>query len=215
MTGALEKGLIVLVADRNMQAAVEGVLLRHKALDVAAIDFDIERHPERDPGCRNEGVALLGLFHRRYAHAILMFDWEGCGAKEQSAEALEQKLEQDLQALWGDRARVIIIDPELESWVWSDSPHVEDILLWKGRKPGLQAWLREKKFEFAESGKPLRPKEAMEAALREARKPLSSSIFQSLAETVGFSCCTDRAFGKLRATLAEWFPEQGAHQGDG
>ena len=109
---------------------------------------------------------------------------------------------------WGDRARVIVLDPELESWVWSDSPHVPRILGWSRTRPVLQSWLVERGLLEENQIKPVRPKEAMVAVLRSVRKPRSSKIYQRLAENVSLARCTDPAFEKLRTTLQQWFPNE-------
>ena len=53
--------------------------------------------------------------------------------------------------------------------------------------------------------KPSRPKEATEEALKEARIPRSSSIYQQLGEKVSLVRCVDPAFNKLKTTLKNWF----------
>ncbi len=51
MSSASERrDLIVLVADRNMHAAVSGILERPKALRTRQLTFQILIHPQKDPG---------------------------------------------------------------------------------------------------------------------------------------------------------------------
>jgi phage antirepressor YoqD-like protein len=101
---------------------------------------------------------------------------------------------------------VILLDPELEIWVWSDSPEVDGQLGWAQRQPDLRTWLRQKGLLLSDQAKPERPKEAMKAALREVKEPWSSSIHQHLAERVSLRRCTDPGFTKLKDTLRRWFP---------
>lgn len=54
--------------------------------------------------------------------------------------------------------------------------------------------------------KPGRPKEAFQAALREARIPRSASLYQRIAEKVSLRGCEDRAFLKFKDLLKDWFP---------
>jgi hypothetical protein len=139
----------------------------------------------------------------------VIFDREGCGNERESREKLEVEVEDRLrQNGWNDRARAVVIDPELESWVWSDSPEVEAALGWRGRSPELRSWLIGSGFLHEGATKPERPKEAVEAALRVVRKPRSSAIYQELAGSVSLRRCSDAAFAKLRLTLQEWFPGQ-------
>lgn len=53
--------------------------------------------------------------------------------------------------------------------------------------------------------KPVRPKEAMEDALRSVRLPRSSALYRQLAQQVSLSRCTDESFLKLRKILQTWF----------
>lgn len=205
------KDLLVLVADRNMEMAVRGVLARGKSLGIRQVSADVRRHPEHDSGCWQGGVEFLTVFIQQYRHALLVFDREGCGQDEDPAEHIESELEGDLErAGWGDRAAVIVPDPELEVWVWSDSPHVERELGWSGRQPNLHAWLCEEGYLQPGQIKPSRPKEALEAALREVGKSRSSALFAALAERVSLKKCQDRAFIKLKEMLGGWFPAESA-----
>jgi len=206
--GAGKRDLIVLVADKNMESAVSGVLRRHHSLGIRPVTADIRRHPEKDCGCRMGGIEFLSPFVNQYDHAVLMFDFEGCGIETKDVQELENEIEAALRERWGDRGSVIIIAPELDIWVWSDSPHVDRVLGWTGKAPDLRSWLTEQVFLLPEQEKPIRPKEALEKALYVARKPRSSSIYQALAEKVSFARCGDRAFLKLKETLKKWFQEE-------
>lgn len=200
------KDLICLVADKDTQEALQALLQRPEALDIRPPAFDVFPHPEKDPGCCHHGVDFLRPFATRYRHALLVFDFEGCGREGKTSSKLEQDLQTDLSRNgWDDRARVIVLEPELEVWVWSDSPEVDAILGWSGRFPGLRDWLEQERWLEAGSAKPERPKEAMEAALREARKPRSSATFRKLAETVSFQRCQDQKFLRLKQVLHHWF----------
>lgn len=200
--------MLVLVADRNMEAAVAGLLSRHQALGIRPVAADIRRHPERDSGCRTGGAEFLSALTNQYDHALLMFDYDGCGEEGLPVEELEKELEMKLsQVGWANRSAVIVLDPELEIWVWGDSPHLDAELGWAGRSPGLKPWLQEQGLWSVGQSKPPHPKGALAVALREVRKARSSAIYQSLAEKVSVKRCTDRGFLKLRGTLQKWFGE--------
>ena len=209
MTGRTrENDLIVLVADKNMASAVEGLLSRPEALGISAIQRDVYTHPERDPGCLRKSADFLKPFTSGYAHALVLLDRDGCGMDQLSRRELEQQVETQLDSGgWGDRAAAIVIDPELEAWVWSDSPEVSSVLGWGVRTPDLRTWLHEQGFPCDGMQKPVRPKEAVERVLREVRKPRSSAIYEELATKVSVRRCTDPAFGKLKETLKAWFSE--------
>jgi hypothetical protein len=203
---AAQRDLFVLVSDGQMQAAVEGICARHQALGIRPLDAEIRRHPRQDAGCCGEGAAFFKPFVSEYRYALLMLDREGCGRETLSPEELEQQAEAELAGSgWPGRAAAVVLDPELEIWVWSDSPHVDAQIGWSGQ-PALREWLREAGFLEPQQVKPARPKEALEAALRKMRKPRSAALFRTLADKVSLSRCTDRAFLKLKATLQTWFP---------
>jgi len=199
--------IIVLVPGRNEKAALEGILARHDALAIRPVSYSIDTHPDRDPGCRLRAVDHLKSATELYRHAIVLFDHEGSGAEGTPAPELEAVLERGLaRAGWQDRAACVVIEPELEMWLWSDSPHVDDVLGWHGHVPSLRDWLRQQGYLVGSEVKPSRPKEAVEAAMQLSKKRRSSEIYLSLARQVSLARCEDRAFLKLKATLQGWFP---------
>jgi hypothetical protein len=202
-----ESDLIVLTADKNMQIAVESLLKRPKALGIRPISAMVFPHPNHDPGCFHRSETFLNSFIYQYAHAMVMFDREGCGKEEKTREELENIVTLRLsQSGWEGRASTIVIDPELENWVFSDSPRVQEAMGWKVEHPSLLSWLEGKKYLAEGQIKPSHPKDAMEAALRHMRTPRSSSIYARLAERVSFARCNDPAFLKLKKLLQTWFP---------
>ncbi|MBF0463632.1 MAG: hypothetical protein HQK94_00940 [Nitrospirae bacterium] len=64
---------------------------------------------------------------------------------------------------WKDKSKVIVLDPELEIWIWSDSPEVAQCINWEHKE--LREWLI-KHYQVNNSNKPIRPKEAFKEALR-------------------------------------------------
>lgn len=206
-TGSGARDLLVLVADKNMEYTLRGLLSRPHALGTRALHCDFLVHPERDPGCRLRAHELLRAFHGKYAHALVVFDRQGCGSEQASREELEQSVESDLRTTgWGTRATAIVLDPELEVWVWSDSPHVAAALGWSGGAPALRAWLEASGLLRPAQTKPDEPKEAVDRVLQYVPKPRSSAMYRQLAESVSFERCADRGFAKLRAALQSWFP---------
>ncbi len=196
--------LVVLVADRNMLHALRGALNRPPALGTAPIRFEILTHPNRDGGVRTTGKDLLALQQRRARHGLLMLDHEGCGSNE-STHALESRLDSELNPKWGSRAKAIVIEPELDVWMWGAENSLRDVFEWEG-DIGIREWLARKGFQFNHAGKPLRPKEALEAVLLHTRRPRSSALYEEIATRLSLPRCTDAAFQRLRRTLAGWFP---------
>lgn len=203
MTGDLG----VLVADKDMQQAVLGLLGRWQSLGIRQLSgVRVEAMPGHDPAVRLRGVEFArNVFGRTHAHVLLLLDLEGSGASE-SAEFVESQLDEQLRAQWGQRGRSVVIDPELETWVFSRSHHIGPELGFESNAQ-LRSWLVERGFWRPDANKPSRPKEAMLAALYESRRQVTSARFATLAQSVSLRNCEDRAFTRLVATLQEWFPQ--------
>lgn len=202
------RNLVALVADKNIELALLGLLSRHISLGIRPMVHDVFVHPERDPGCLLRGHDFLRPFCTRYEYALIMFDRMGCGRHNESRSILENEAEVALARTgWGTRAAAIVLDPELEVWVWANSPHVERVLGWHGRIPPLRTWLGEVGLVIGPRGKPIDPKKAVEEALRVVGKPRSSAIYGDLARSVTLEGCTDPSYLKLRGKLEEWFAQ--------
>jgi len=204
---AQPRDLIILVADKNMEFAIKGLLTRPQSLNIRKINTQIYVHPERDPGCYRTAHQFLKSFSNSFNHALVLFDRNGCGNHNNSRTQLQEEVNTRLTNNgWGDRAATIVLDPELEIWVWSDSPEVDRILGWKNHNTDLRNWLHEKNLWNENDLKPADPKKAMEAALKKVNKPRSSAVFSELAKTVGLRRCTDLSFRLFCETLQHWFP---------
>ena len=200
-----QKDLVILVADRHQERTVSTLLTRRPqslGIQQMSIDLDILRHPEHDPGVFHKAGDFLSIFARRYQHALVLIDAEWGGL---SAEKIEEKIQDDLNENgWEGRSAVIVIDPELEIWVWSTSPHVPRLLgtNWETIKDlGDQTGY----WQEGET-KPSRPKELLEVVLHRTRKPRSGTLYRQLAEKVGLSRCQDDSFRRFREVLQGWFP---------
>lgn len=141
----MSRDLVLLVADKNMEGALRGLLSRPQSLGLREISCDLFIHPERDPGCLLRSHLLLQPFVHSHSRALVLFDMDGCGQESLGRAALERQVEARLfGAGWGDRAAAVVIDPELEVWVWNDSPHVAKALGWEDGESSLKEWLKEK-----------------------------------------------------------------------
>jgi hypothetical protein len=199
------KDLLCLAADRNIEAVLHGLLGRSEALGLSDVTVDVLVHPRRDPGCYHEAHEFLRPFRDGYRHALVIFDRDWEGAPAQDALMLEQDVRLRLGSDgWAD---VVVIDPEIEVWVWSDSPHVDDCLGWRDRNPDLRTWLSKQALWNAGQPKPDDPKEAVERALRAVKIPRSSAIYRNLARRASVRRCTDDSFARFRERLGTWFPK--------
>lgn len=200
------KDLFILVADKNAEFALKGALARPAALGIRPIEFEIRTHPGRDGGARKTGPEILATQIRQYRHGLLMFDLEGSGKESAGAVVLESQLDGRLHNQWKNAAKAIVIEPELDVWIWGSDNAVEASIEWPAGK-GVREWLREQGFMFDANEKPTRPKEALEAALRVPDLPRSSALYQRIASRISLPRCKDAAFVRLRYQLLAWFPK--------
>lgn len=207
----MKKDLMVVVADKDMEYTLKGLLANPRKLGIRSIEADIQPHPQRDPGCAHRGVEFLSSFSKQYCYGLLMFDYEGSGREDCHPSELQNSLDREFAAPpWEGRARVIVLSPELEAWVWADSPHVDDVAGWKNRQPPLRRWLMDRGLLEQGKSKPARPKEAFEAALYETKTPRSAILYRQIAEKVSLRRCTDKAFQDFQSVLRGWFPADSA-----
>lgn len=206
--------LVVLAADKHIAASLKVLIgQRHADLGICPITFDVQRHPESDPGCRTKAAEFLRPFINQYRRALVVFDREGCGSGS-PRELIQREVETALSRNgWAERSKAIVIAPELESWVWGPTEEVAQALGWGRDFAPLRSWLNTRGLWPAREFKPAEPKKAMEQALRHQRKVRSSALFMELAASVQFAGCRDPAFVELQETLRTWFPlrpEQGS-----
>lgn len=202
------RDLVVLPADKNAAFALQGLLTRHDAIGIRRLEFQVLKpHPGRDGGVRKSGPELLALQRAQAEHALLVLDFEGCGREAEGASAVEDELDARLGRHWGHRAKAIVIEPEVDVWAWGADSVLRDAIEWPSNQGPIRDWLRANGFEVDDlHGKPRRPKEALEAALRQSAQPRSSSLYGKLAERLSLQRCRDAAFLRLRHQLQLWFP---------
>ena len=205
---------LFLVADKNMEGMLKGFFSRdafHHAMGCGHFDFDLRQdllvaHGQNDPGLYTRANEFLQPFASSHRHAVVIVDaeWDGSPGEVAISQRLNEHL---VNAGWlDDSGCAVVIAPELENWVWQDSPHVCLALGFEGTFATLRAELEIKGFWRPNEVKPDRPKEAVEWALRQSRKGRSSAIYQQLATRVTARRCTDQAFHTLRNALLRWFP---------
>lgn len=199
--------LVILVADLDIEQAVKGLLGRFPALRIRPVRYQIVRDTlaGHDGGTFKRADPLLESFSADPAcHALVLFDRAWDGAPSKDAKRLAADVEQRLAPTWGDRARCIVLDPEIEVWVFSDSPHVDRTL---GFSEGqLRSWLRDEGQWPIGQPKPSDPKTAMRQALRKSGIKPSAALFHELASKVGLERCIDPSFRSFVETLRNWFP---------
>ncbi len=107
------KDLVLLVADKDMEMSLRGLLSRHQSLGFRPVAFDLYVHPDRDPGCFHKSHDFLRPFVTQYQRALVLLDHQGCGREREDRSALEEDVERRLsESGWEDRAAAVVIAPE-------------------------------------------------------------------------------------------------------
>lgn len=213
MTSSEVRDLVVLVPDSDIEQTVRGLLPRVGNLGIRPLDWTVARHPDRDPGCRVRAAQLLRPYLSSFGYALVVFDRDGSGS-DRPREVIQNRVEEELFSNgWMDRAKAIVIEPELEAWLWSGSPLVSDELGWGSDYRGLRRHLTSVNLWPEDNPKPPDPKRAAREAMRVARvrrrARRSPAKFRRLASQVDatvLGSCRDPAFGELIETLRRWFP---------
>jgi len=198
--------LIILVADKNTQFLLKGLLPRISYIEkTRKFVYHIIIHIERDPGVYKSCHEVLRPLLSSYLYALVIMDKAGSGHENETREDIEAHLENNLNNNgWQDRAAAIVIDPELENWIWVKSKHLENAMTWSKHRDNLFSWAQANGFKF-NKGKPILPKEAFESALQIVNTPRSSSIYYEISASASYKSCQDPSFQKLIYTLKTWF----------
>ncbi len=202
-----------MVADKNIEAMILGFLLSpkfHLKIGCNSFQFDSKHdlrvaHGKNDPGIFTIAKELLQPYCKTHRHVIVILDAEWSGSPG-SIKIAQQVNNHCINAGWSENnCCVIVIDPELENWIWQNNIHVCHELGANNSYLLLQEELIDKEFWVAGQPKPNRPKEAVEYVLRKNKIPRSSALYKNIASQITSKTCTDAAFVNLKNTLIQWF----------
>lgn len=192
--------LVVLVADTDAMRTIEAMLARPTELGIRPIRYTVRKESGHDAACRIRAADNLREVHHLFHHALVVFDHHGC-----SSSAPRERVQEEVTARlringWGDRARTIVIEPELEAWAWGDTAGLAGALGWDERS--LVESLAKRGLREPPGSKPADPKKALEIAVRGAphrrgrgRKKLSPRLYQELAAVIPMTGCRTRRSG--------------------
>lgn len=202
------KDLVCWIPCKDIEATLDSLLTRRtESLGIRPISKDIFKDPNRDSGCWLHGAQNLAAARASYRHGLLVLDQSWDGNPACSALDLEDRIRSRFHEHGiKDWADVVVIDPEVEIWVWTRSPHLLKILGWNGDHAAMKAWLEGKGLWPIGIAKPPDPKKAFEALAFRGQVRLSSSLFRQLAEEMSFRHCHDASFLRLQRILRTWFP---------
>ncbi len=183
-----------------------GALSRPPAMGIRPIRFKIWVHAGRDGGVRVSGAKMARTGKGQFDHALVIFDYEGCGDQAPVNE-IERNIDSQLECDWEGNARAVVIAPEVDIWMWGNDNALGEVLRWQEGN-SVREWLCERNWQFDANGKPLRPKEALEALRKHQREPRSSRFYEEIALKLSLRRCSDPAFIRLRDLLRAWFPAE-------
>ncbi|MFF9040994.1 hypothetical protein ACF090_36655 [Streptomyces sp. NPDC014892] len=211
--------MVFYVADQAMKAMIGAFLNRreiHHSIGCGPFVFegqrDIKVAPNKDSELPLRAGALLQPWRGEYRRAIVVQDH--AYDNPLPPDEIRKRIGEQLEDHWPQYA-VVVIEPELENWFWSDHTEViKKALLWRPRK-GDDRTPRQVLEDAGlwESGKdkPADPKGAVEYLHKiKYTGPKNPGFYARFAEQVpSVRRCTDPSFQHLMATLAAWFPPAG------
>jgi len=205
-----------IVADANMEYTLRGMLSRERfdlTLQCGLFAFDARLDllvavGDNDPGLFQRIESYVRPVRASHSYLVVMIDAEWAGSPG-AAQIRTHIVEGCVRSGWSENDVVaVVMDPELETWMWQDSPIVESVVGHSG--PSLRQHLAASGAWPLTSAKPLRPKETLEAELRRNRIPrIVGTLYRKVAERVSVKSCVDPAFAELQAALRRWFPLMG------
>jgi hypothetical protein len=176
--------LFVLAADADMKAVFEALLARPNALSIRPISSKVDRHPYRDSGVFTDGPELVRMIPKGdYHRFILAFDHHGSGCNrppEECATTVQERLD---SFTFKDRSMVVVIDPELEEWLWHDPSVIADNI---------------------EAHTTVGPKERLRQFFKRKPRPQDFEQIASRADLRTWN--SSHSFRILKETLQNWFP---------
>ena len=207
---------VFFTADSTMKQALLGFLTRkdcfsHYNLGTAPFLFhpneDLFSSATMDPGTYTTGEELMRPFQKTHRHAVLMLDaqWDGSPGAAAIRTDLSNRI---LVTGWpADAFKVIVIEPELEAWIWQRNQRLATALKFGSVAEMVKA-VHDAKVDWPNGqAKPSRPKEALEAVATRKRKiGYSFALHRAITATISLAGCRDNAFLELRQTLQRWFP---------
>ena len=206
------KELIILVADGTMRAVFAAFFEReHWDRRLCCSDFalwpqeDIFHSPlHTDGGVHRYAHELLRPYLNTHQHAIVVLDQQ-FGGERPAAEIRADILAKLHGSGWpAERCEVVVIDPELEVWLWQDNPHIAQAINFSGAS--LRQHLEQTGEWPTDAAKPSDPKATIQALINTQRALKTKVVYSRIARSVSVAGCTDPAFLLFTETLRGWFP---------
>lgn len=192
---------------------MDAILARHQSLGIRTIEWKCVVDPFHDSS--PEVVELLRPFRGDFRRGVVIRDFEGSGWETRGRQHFEAELLTRLVASgWEEGScAVIAAEPELESWLRMESPHMAALLKDRARRHRNQLihWRGNLASAVASSGgvqatgKPKRPKEAFHALLRHYAIPPAGELFAYLGARESLINCTVDSFVRFVRLIQTWY----------
>lgn len=213
---------VFLVADSTMSAVFASFLERDRRCDTLGTgpfrfdaELDLVTAQGNDPDVFHNAHKYLQGHLETHGHAVVALDFKF--GHHFTPAGLVATIEANLRRTGWAQGRfvVVLIQPELEAWIWQDHPRLDDVFLERlpraQRPPSLRVWLREAELWPDGLAKPPDPKLAAKRAIAAFRCGAQKQVYTKICRTVPVRRCQDAAFGDLRNALRRWFPVPGGH----
>lgn len=216
----MKRDVVFHLADRNMEAGCRAFFARddwHYTLGCGRFDIDSDSNSDifrkggqTDGGLWKHAHTNLTPFKDLYDHAVIVLDADF--EPHPGVDALHADISANMTAAgWlADSFCVVVIDPELEAWLWAPNLNVAKAF---GHEsfPKLKAALVQENLWTSSNPKPDDPKKARDRAVKLGGKitggPLFKGVFGGISKR---ACdrCVEPGFNALRHALQTWFPVQ-------
>ncbi len=146
-----------------------------------------------------------------WKHCLVLADRKVSGTRFASPEEVEDMFEKALLHRSNGKytARLVIIDPEIETWLWGVKPmHWREALRAHTGRTRISQDAVKRAFHRYGKGKPEDPKRAVEGILRELNVRKSAKLYGEIARHSSkrdWDGCSSPSFHKVYRTLKEWF----------
>lgn len=214
------RDVIFHLADEHMEKGLKAFFSRddwHYAMGCRKADINPENNTDilRVPGCTDGGIwknaaENLDPFRDKYARAVIVLDEDfepHPGPDTLRADITEAMVKSG----WDEeRFAVVVIQPELEAWLWA--PNV-NVALAFGHKDfdQLRGALEKEKLWTPGEPKPHDIKAARDRAAglggKKTGGPIFKGVFNALSKKA-LDRCVEPGFGVLRTALQTWFPPE-------
>lgn len=216
------RDVIFHLADGHMEKGLRAFFGRsdwHHALGCARFEIDPQSETDlyRVPGHTDGGIwkhahENLQVFKDRYHHAVVLLDADF--DPHPGVEVLVKDISNGMiKSGWEEnRFSVIVIEPELESWLWAPNKNIAQAFGHSDFNE-LRKLLETEQLWNPGEPKPHDLKGARDLAAKLGGKKTGGPIFKNAFEAISrraLDRCIEPGFIKLRAAMSEWFPAREA-----